>query len=292
MSRYHPYSRNSGGRHYSNNNGAGDHAPHINFTHVDGDIKVVLKKVIQSGVERSLLLTPEKFFEISHKSDDIVKAGKAMADYHGKNSETQPPDTVGPFKFILRSDFNNDKYEHMYEWEVPNSQLRVSIRNRRSDGKRPKDTQFVVEVRIFGSNGLPTDDGVMMAWHNFNGTFVHNRRERKNRIEEMRRNGVLNLPTNSILSSTTSTSATIYSSSTTTTTTTRDLPSWTISENHANKTEYSCVTFCLTFQICMDTYSKGETVNGLPQCTHFFHCKCIQAWLVGSNSCPTCRSIV
>ncbi|CAF1320759.1 unnamed protein product [Adineta steineri] len=101
----------------------------------------------------------------------------------------------------------------------------------------------------------------------------------------MRRNGVLNLPTNSILSSTTSTSATIYSSSTTTTTTTRDLPSWTISENHANKTEYSCV-------ICMDTYSKGETVNGLPQCTHFFHCKCIQEWLVGSNSCPTCRSIV
>ena len=57
----------------------------------------------------------------------------------------------------------------MYEWEVPNSELIVSVRNRRSDGKRPKDAQFVVEVRIFGSNGLPTDEGIMMAWHNFNG---------------------------------------------------------------------------------------------------------------------------
>ena len=92
--------------------------------------------------------------------------------YHGSKSETQPPSVVGPFKFILRSDFNNDKYEHMYEWEVPNSQLRVSVRNRRSDGKRPIDTQFVVEVRVFGSNGLPTDEGIMMAWHNFNGEYT------------------------------------------------------------------------------------------------------------------------
>ena len=92
-----------------------------------------------------------------------------IVGYHGKNSETQPPSVVGPLKFILRSDDDNDIYEHMYEWEVPNSQLRVSVRNRRSDGKRPKDTQFVVEVRVFGSNCLPTDEGIMMAWHNFNG---------------------------------------------------------------------------------------------------------------------------
>ena len=78
MRRYHPYSRNSGGRQH-NNDGAGTHAPHINFTHANGDIQVVLKKVIQSGVERSLLLTPEKFFEISNKSNDVLQAGKAMA---------------------------------------------------------------------------------------------------------------------------------------------------------------------------------------------------------------------
>ncbi|CAF2615057.1 unnamed protein product [Rotaria sp. Silwood2] len=167
MYRYHPYSSNRGGT-LNKSAGPGDHAPHINFTHVNGDIQIELKKVIQSGVERSLLLIPEKFFEISHESDDIFEAGKAIAGYHGKNSETHPPSAVGPFKFILRSDYDNDKYEHMYEWAVPNSQLRVSVRNRRSDGKRPKDTQFVVEVRVFGSNGLPTDEGIMMAWHNFN----------------------------------------------------------------------------------------------------------------------------
>ncbi|CAF1151790.1 unnamed protein product [Rotaria sp. Silwood1] len=179
MSRYHPYSRNRVVR-IDKSAGAGDHAPHINFTHANGDVQIELKKVIQSGVQRSLLLTPEKFFEISHKSDDIYKAGNAIADYHGKNSATQPPSAVGPFKFILRSDYDNDKYEHMYEWEVPNSQLRVSVRNRRSDGKRPKDAQFVVEVRVFGSNGLPTDEGIMMAWHNFNGECTERNHGNKN----------------------------------------------------------------------------------------------------------------
>ncbi|UJR24888.1 hypothetical protein I4U23_006256 [Adineta vaga] len=177
MSRYHPYSRRHGGK-FNNNDGSGVHAPHINFTYANGDIQVVLKKVIQSGVERSLLITPEQFFEISHKSNDILQAGKAMASKCFMNYleftlfKPQPSSTVGPFKFILRSNYENDIYEHMYEWEVPNSELRVSIRNRRSDGKRPIDTQFVVEVRIFGSNGLPTDDGIMMAWHNFNGEYT------------------------------------------------------------------------------------------------------------------------
>ncbi|CAF4131729.1 unnamed protein product, partial [Rotaria sp. Silwood1] len=78
MSRYHPYSRNRVVR-IDKGAGAGDHAPHINFTHANGDVQIELKKVIQSGVQRSLLLTPEKFFEISHKSDDIYKAGNAIA---------------------------------------------------------------------------------------------------------------------------------------------------------------------------------------------------------------------
>jgi hypothetical protein len=86
-----------------------------------------------------------------------------IIDYHGKNSETQPPSTTECLKFIHRSDYENDVNELMYEWNIPNSQLRVSVRNRRSDGKRPKDTYFVVEVRVFDSNGYPTDDGFMMA---------------------------------------------------------------------------------------------------------------------------------
>lgn len=78
MFRYHPYSRNRGET-LSKRASAGDHAPHINFTYVNGDIHIELNKTIQSGAQRSLLLTPEKFFEISHKSDEIYEAGKAMA---------------------------------------------------------------------------------------------------------------------------------------------------------------------------------------------------------------------
>ncbi|CAF1141221.1 unnamed protein product [Rotaria sordida] len=171
---------------YSLPNGGGHHAPHINITHDNGDLRIELKKNIQSD-----------------KSDEIQRAGRIMSDYRGPKSETQPPNTIGSFKFILRTESSNDmfdfldyldtrdslsRYEHLYEWEVPNSPLRVSVRNRRSDGKRPRDTNFVVEVRVFKKD-IPTDEGIMMAWHNFTGTFVENRRQRRNRIEEMRRNG-------------------------------------------------------------------------------------------------------
>jgi hypothetical protein len=78
MSRYHPYLRNHE-RTLSKSAGVGDHAPQINFTHINDDIQIELKKVIQSGETRSLLLTPEKCFEISHKSEDIFTAGKAIA---------------------------------------------------------------------------------------------------------------------------------------------------------------------------------------------------------------------
>lgn len=162
MRRYHPYS-------YRNNNGAGTYAPHINLTYVNNDVHVELKKTIQSGEQRTLILKPEHFFEISFKSNDIRQAGNEIANYHGRNSEKQPAEEVGVFKFIFRSDHDGDRHEHLYEWEVPNSDLRVSVRNRRSDGKRPRDASFVVEVRVFNSRGLPTDDGIMMAWNNFNG---------------------------------------------------------------------------------------------------------------------------
>lgn len=61
--------------------GSGKHAPHIKLTHVNGDIHIELKKKIQSGEERTLLLKPEQFFEISHKSDEIQQAGRQMAAY-------------------------------------------------------------------------------------------------------------------------------------------------------------------------------------------------------------------
>lgn len=150
-------------------NGAGTYAPHINLTYVDNDVHVELKKTIQSGEERTLILTAEQFFAISHKSDEIKHVGNEIADYHGQQSDKQPEKQFGSFKFIRRSDFENGKQEHMYEWEVPDSSLRVSVRNRRSDGKRPLDADFVVEVRVFSENGIPTDEGIMMAWNNFNG---------------------------------------------------------------------------------------------------------------------------
>jgi hypothetical protein len=78
MRRYHPYSRNHG-RRYNITDSAGHYAPHINLTHANGDIQVELKKVIQSGEQRSLLITPEKFFEIAHENDNIQQAGRAMA---------------------------------------------------------------------------------------------------------------------------------------------------------------------------------------------------------------------
>jgi len=274
--RYNPYARRD--------DGAGVHAPHINLTHVNGDIRVELKKTIQSGEERTLLLTPEQFFEISHKSDEIRQAGHAMADYRGPKTGAQPSNTIGSFKFVLRSDLLSDNYEHMYEWEIPNSSLRVNIRNRRSDGKRPIDAKFVVEIRVFTANDRPTNEGIMMAWHNFNGTFVHHRKERRDRIQEMRRNGLSNYTPTPSVSNSAAATTTIFTP-VASLTNERNLPNWTIDENHVNKEAYSCV-------ICMDTYVKGERVHGLPRCSHYFHSKCIDAWLLGSTNCPICRSEV
>ena len=101
----------------------------------------------------------------------------------------------------------------------------------------------------------------------------------------MRRNGVLNPPATLNISDN---SPSTYDATTTATaslsaTITTKLPAWIIDENFVNKESYSCV-------ICMDTYVKGENVNGLPKCIHYFHSKCIGAWLVGSDCCPVCRS--
>lgn len=41
--------------------------------------------------------------------------------------------------------------------------------------------------------------------------------------------------------------------------------------------------------ICLSEFVAGERVRVLPKCNHGFHVKCIDRWLMGSSSCPTCR---
>jgi hypothetical protein len=60
-----------------------------------------------------------------------------------------------------------------------------------------------------------------------------------------------------------------------------DLPKWEVDENES-KSE-TCV-------ICIDKFSKGEQITGLPNCVHHFHGNCINAWLQGSNVCLLCRA--
>jgi hypothetical protein len=103
----------------------------------------------------------------------------------------------------------------------------------------------------------------------------------------MRTNGVLNPSATSNIShdSRSTFAATNTATASVSSKITGNLPAWTIEEKFVNNETYSCV-------ICMDTYVKGEKVNGLPRCSHYFHSKCIRAWLVGSDCCPVCRSKV
>ncbi|CAF0812523.1 unnamed protein product [Didymodactylos carnosus] len=79
----------------------------------------------------------------------------------------------------------NGTNARMYEWEFDRT-LRVSVRNPRIDRKISTDTRFLVEARFFYGKGSPTQQGILMAWHNCKCRFIHHRAEQYNRIREMR----------------------------------------------------------------------------------------------------------
>ena len=41
--------------------------------------------------------------------------------------------------------------------------------------------------------------------------------------------------------------------------------------------------------ICLGEFAEGEKVRVLPNCSHGFHAKCIDTWLLSNSSCPLCR---
>ncbi|CAK8573541.1 unnamed protein product [Lathyrus sativus] len=42
--------------------------------------------------------------------------------------------------------------------------------------------------------------------------------------------------------------------------------------------------------VCLSDFNDNDTVRVLPQCKHFFHPSCIDAWLSSHVTCPVCRT--
>ncbi|OEL24181.1 hypothetical protein BAE44_0014797 [Dichanthelium oligosanthes] len=44
--------------------------------------------------------------------------------------------------------------------------------------------------------------------------------------------------------------------------------------------------------ICLAEFEVGQAVRVLPQCGHLFHAACVDTWLRGNSSCPSCRRVL
>ncbi|TKW40951.1 hypothetical protein SEVIR_1G281000v4 [Setaria viridis] len=44
--------------------------------------------------------------------------------------------------------------------------------------------------------------------------------------------------------------------------------------------------------ICLAEFEDGQAMRVLPQCGHAFHAACVDTWLRGHSSCPSCRRVL
>jgi hypothetical protein len=45
-----------------------------------------------------------------------------------------------------------------------------------------------------------------------------------------------------------------------------------------------------TCSICLCEYKEAEMLRMMPECKHYFHLCCLDAWLKLNGSCPVCRN--
>ncbi|QCE12388.1 RING-H2 finger protein ATL70-like [Vigna unguiculata] len=60
-----------------------------------------------------------------------------------------------------------------------------------------------------------------------------------------------------------------------------------------SKTDSVVGTTCdhdTTCAICIEDYEESEMLRMLPQCRHYFHRDCVDAWLKLNATCPVCRN--
>jgi hypothetical protein len=62
--------------------------------------------------------------------------------------------------------------------------------------------------------------------------------------------------------------------------------SWTAPERLEQEEEAGDVPECA---ICLAEFASGDEVRVLPTCGHGFHAACVDAWLLSSSTCPSCR---
>lgn len=44
--------------------------------------------------------------------------------------------------------------------------------------------------------------------------------------------------------------------------------------------------------VCLNGYEEGHDLSEIPDCLHFFHKDCLQAWLEKHSNCPLCRATI